>query len=143
MIKINFKEITENPSVEEIKFLYTLLKNQKHNISNDNETSFIEHEKFVRNNPYYKWVLIFNHSELIGSLYINQDNSVHFRLLDENQKIGIEIINHFYSSFIPQPEIKSSRCKKFFFNINPNNIFMKKLLESSGHMVSQISFSRF
>ena len=142
MTKIKFKEITENPSIEEIKFLYILLKKQKFNISNLGETSYADHEKFVRNHPYHKWMIIMHHTKLIGSLYINQDNSVNLRLLKESQKTGLKIINQFYATFIPQPEIKSLRYKEFFFNINPNNIFMRELLESSGHKLSQISFSK-
>ena len=87
--------------------------------------SYEAHKKFISKNPYYKWFVLRFKNILIGSLYINCDNSVAITLMREHKYLTEVIIEIFEKSFEPQAEIKSYRYKDFFFNVNPNDKYMK------------------
>ena len=42
--------------------------------------SFSSHAKFVKNNPYRAWWILQNKNNILGSAYVNHDNSVGLHL---------------------------------------------------------------
>ena len=142
MHQIFFEEISPLPGEEITKFLYNLLLSKDYSISHEKMPSYESHKKFVAKNPYFKWFVLRFNNILIGSLYINCDNSVAITLMREYKFLTQEIIKLFEESFEPQSEIKSYRYKDFFFNVNPNDNLMIDTLKKCGYQLSQITFKK-
>ena len=104
--------------------------------------SYKEHLNFIKNNPYYKWVIVKLNEILIGSIYINKNNSVSIKLKKKYSDQLIKVLDKFENTFFPQFEIKSYRKKQFFFNVNPEDKLMIKALENKNYKISQISYQK-
>ena len=81
-MSINFEKIL--PNEEQIYKLYMLLQNRKYKISHKFSPSFEEHKTFVHQNPYLVWYLINKNNTLIGSVYLNNDNSIGINLINKS-----------------------------------------------------------
>lgn len=143
MINIKFKEINKNVIEEDIQFLFDLLESREFSISHEEMPTFNDHKEFVMMNPYYKWCIIKVNEKSIGSFYINMDNSVGIRLLKKQTKYLELVLIEFRKQFTPQPAIKSVRYKDFFFNINPLDKLMLKVLKKNGYKISQLTLKKF
>tara|TARA_A100001015_G_C14577367_1_gene551521 strand:- start:155 stop:571 length:417 start_codon:yes stop_codon:yes gene_type:complete len=121
---INFEKVI--PNKKQIKELYHLLTNRRYSISHQNLPSFEEHSKFVSKNPYLVWYLIYKNFELLGSTYIQKDNSVGIDLKLPNKEDVIEISSYIKKNHLPLKPVKSLRRGDFFVNISP---FDKELIE--------------
>tara|TARA_Y100001968_G_scaffold325992_1_gene368245 strand:- start:1551 stop:1991 length:441 start_codon:yes stop_codon:yes gene_type:complete len=139
---IYFEEVSKRVDPDQANFLFELLKNKKFPISHQMMPTFEEHLNFIANHPYYKWFLIILEKRKIGSIYINKDNSVSLQILDDRKYLAELIIKRFEESFLPQTPIKSLRASNFFFNLHPDDKFMKKVLHNNGYHLSQVSFSK-
>ncbi len=142
IMKVNFVEITKDPSNNEIKFLYELLASRKYSISHQEMPDYDNHQEFVRNNPYIYWAIIYYKDIKVGSLYINDDNSLGLHILEDYHNLGEVIISNIESILKPQDEIKSKRSKEFSFNIPPNDSFMRDLLVKCGYSIKQVSYQK-
>ena len=138
---ISFEEII--PNKEQIGILYDFLKKRKYFISHNVLPSIKEHSIFVKNNPYRYWFLIKYNMKIIGSAYIQDDNSVgidlEFNLIKFTFKEFIEKLKSIVS---PKSEIKSKRYSDFFVNVSSSNIELQNWLKQSDYNIHQISYTK-
>ena len=106
------------PNDEQIKTLYTQLMTRVHRISHNNTPSFSEHENFVRNHPYRKWVIILDTSRVLGNAYVKFDNSIGLNLDKAASQNQIrQVLDWVYEYYPPLPSIPSVRIGEFFLNV--------------------------
>ena len=134
-----FEEII--PNKKQIKILYNFLKNRKHSISHNILPKKKEHSIFVENHPYRYWFLVKYNNKIVGSIYIQNDNSIGINFEFKLVKFRFDqLIKKIKSIISPLPEIKSKRINDFFINVSPQNIELQNWLKLSGYDVHQISF---
>ena len=134
-----FEEII--PNKEQIKTLYDLLRKRKNNISHHNLPSIEEHSIFVKNSPYRYWFLVKYNSEIIGSVYVQHDNSIGINFDLNSVKFTFkEFIKKLEMIVLPKPSIKSKRYGNFFIYISPLNLDLQKWLKDSECHIGQISY---
>ena len=121
---INFEKVI--PNQKQIQELYHLLTNRRHSISHQSLPSFEEHSRFISENPYRVWYLIHKNFDLLGSTYIQNDNSVGIDLKLPNEEDVIEISSYIKKNYLPLKPVKSLRRGEFFINIPPDD---KELIE--------------
>ena len=129
------------PTSQQISDLYLLLKKRKNFISHNFFPNPNDHKKFVQEHPYLAWYLIYQNDELIGTVYIQSDNSVGLNITHSIEEIVSEIINFIKKNHNPLPPIKSVRRKEFFFIISPNNKKLITILNQLGKCEIQRSFA--
>ena len=90
---------------DQIFALYELLKDRTNNISHKDMPNFYEHKKFVKNNPYKVWYLVYNENKAIGTFYIKYDNSIGLKLsIQESFIVGL-IIKYIKFNYKPEQAI--------------------------------------
>tara|TARA_Y100001978_G_C23665565_1_gene420997 strand:+ start:598 stop:1026 length:429 start_codon:yes stop_codon:yes gene_type:complete len=132
---MNFVEIDIKNS-SHIEYLYSLLKDKKFNISHNKFPTFIDHKKFVENNPYRKWFLIYIKNLVSGSVYITNENYIGINLPSNNTDNYFEILQYIFENFDPLNEVKSIRNKYFMVNTTKDNINLINALER--HLMKEI-----
>ena len=132
---MNFVEIDIKNS-SHIEYLYKLLKDKKFNISHNKLPSFINHKKFVQNNPYRKWFLIYINNLVYGSVYLTYENFIGINLPSNESDIYFEILNFIFKNFNPLSEIKSIRNKYFMVNTSKENINLIDAIDR--HLMKEI-----
>ena len=137
-IKIKFDKIKPNNS--QIEELYFLLNYRRFSISHQKMPSKNNHYKFVHNNPYYVWYLLYRENYLIGSFYIQYDNSIGINLRKPDKKIILEIIRYIKQKYKPFLEIKSKIRKSYFLNVPSRDLEMIKILNKMKIQEIQKSF---
>ena len=138
----NFKLIKIKPTASQIKILYNLLKNRPKNISHKKMPSFSSHAKFVKNNPYRAWWILQNKNNILGSAYVNHDNSVGLHLdLSEISFSASYFVKNLKKNLKSLKAQKSKIFKDYYFNVSPNNIGLINWLTESGYKENQRSFS--
>ena len=135
---LNFEKII--PTSKQVNDLYELLLNRKNSISHDILPSLKEHNKFVLENPYIAWYLIHKRETLIGSLYLQTDNSIGLNINQATQQDVSEIISFINTHHKPLPSIKSVRRGEFFMNVASGNKHLIEILENLGKEEIQRSF---
>ncbi len=135
---INFIKVI--PNENHIKELYLLLSLRKYSISHVKLPSFEEHRKFVLENPYIEWYLLFKSKKLLGSVYIHSDNSIGININLLNKENLIEIIKFIKDNHQPLPPIKSLRRGEFFINIPSNDLIFVEILKELNKSEIQRSF---
>lgn len=128
------------PNENQFKELYLLLSHRKNSISHDNLPSFEEHSKFVLENPYIEWYLLYRNKEILGSVYIQSDNSIGINLNLLNKENLIEIIKFIKDNHQPLPPIKSLRRGEFFINIPSSDLILVEILKKLNKSEIQRSF---
>ena len=128
------------PNENQFKELYLLLSRRKYSISHNKFPSFEEHSKFVLENPYLEWYLLFKNKELLGSVYIQSDNSIGININLLNKEDIIEIIKFIKDNHEPLPPIKSLRRGEFFINIPSNDLIFVEILKDLNKTEIQRSF---
>ncbi len=113
-----------------IESLYELLKKKEHNISHESTPKYYDHINFVRSHPYRKWYLIEHLSNVVGSVYLTNDNVIGINLPSKGCQDYIELINLILASHKPLRPINSVRSKYFLINTNPNNLNLISALKS-------------
>ena len=138
-MSINFEKIL--PNEEQIYKLYMILQNRKYSISHKFSPSFEEHKTFVHQNPYLAWYLINKNNTLIGSVYLNNDNSIGINLINKfNNSDLIKLIGYIKNHHEPLPSIKSIRREEFFINVPSSNKELIRILEDINKIEIQRSF---
>ena len=128
------------PTEKQINQLYSLLKNRKHSISHEKLPSSKIHKKFVLENPYVELYLIYKKNHILGSIYIQSDNSIGMDLKEPAKSDVIEAISFIKDNHKPLFPIKSVRRGEFYINISPNNLNMIKILNELNKIEIQRSF---
>lgn len=137
-MKIIFEKIIPNDS--QIQKLASLLLKRKYLISHDNSFEYNDHKKFVTNNPYISWYLLYKNETLIGSLYIQSDNSIGIDLTYPNKEDLNTVIAYIKKNYKPLSPIKSLRRGDFFINVSSHNKLIIELLNKLNKREIQRSF---
>ena len=135
---IKFKKII--PTETQIDELYVLLKNRKYSISHKSVPSKIEHYDFVSEHPYVVWYLLYKNTSLIGSVYLQFDNSIGINLIEHYEEDVLTVINHIKNNHKPLPSIKSVQRDEFFVNVASENTNLIKILKNLDKNEIQRSF---
>lgn len=137
---INFEKIES--SELHISKLYDLLSCRLHGISHHAMPSFNDHANFVANHPYRAWFFVRSGESVIGTLNLNNDNTVGLSLIpgliDSHYLSCIEFIK---SNFEPLPEIKSVRAAFFAINVSPKNKELIDKLTRINRDILQITYN--
>ena len=134
--EISFKKV----EYEDIYELYKLLKNREFNISHKKLPSYDEHKKFVQSNPYKEWYLIYQNSEVLGTFYIQFDNSIGLNIDKPTLRLVRQISNYINNNFKINPPVPSKVPPYFFINIAESNKRMLNILKGIGCSPLQVSF---
>ena len=141
----NFKLKKVLPTAKQINILYDLLRRRKFGISHNSMPTLEEHSKFVRSHPYRGWWIIHdlvNTSNIIGSVYVNFDNSVGADIDFDKISFTSEFFTQKLKKIISPLGPEASKIYgNFFYNVAPNNHELIKWLNESGYFTSQISLS--
>ena len=136
---LHLEEVSKNEN--SIKVLYELLKNRKFNISNKILPSYDDHKSFVLNHPYRKWFFVKKDNHLVGSVYIQYDNSIGINFEFSKVNFGFEeFIKEIYKTISPLKPQPSKVYSNFFVNVPILNKDLSKWLEEGGCFLSQISY---
>lgn len=125
---------------DQIFALYELLKDRTNNISHKDMPNFYEHKKFVKNNPYKVWYLVYNENKAIGTFYIKYDNSIGLKLsIQESFIVGL-IIKYIKFNYKPEQAIASEVSSYFYCNVANKNKELIKVLTDLELKPIQISY---
>lgn len=129
------------PTDTQVLNLFEQLKRRVHSISHDIMPTYEEHKHFVTENPYRAWFIIKKGKEILGNVYVQNDNSVGLNNLDNVETAVIkEILKVLRNKLEPLSKIPSVRYKDFHLNVSVSNVKLQKKLKTIGYKVSQISF---
>lgn len=142
MRKLNINFETVELSEPHISALYDLLSLRMHGISHNAMPSFSDHVNFVANHPYRAWFFVRSGGRFVGTLNLNNDNTVGLNLIpgliDSHYLNCIEFIK---SNFEPLPEIKSVRAGFFAINVAPRNKELIDKLTRINRKILQITYN--
>lgn len=129
------------PTQIQVQQLYELLKERTNFISHKSLPSFEEHQSFVDNHPYIGWFIINKNEVVLGSVYIQSDNSVGLNFKDKFDVADVSVVLDFINSkFSPLPPIHSVRRGEFFINVAFSNHKLINALKIIGKSELQISY---
>ena len=131
-----FREINEDDS----EVLFDLLKQRFHSISHTKMPSKIEHYAFVRSHPYRHWVLLLVNNCPMGTVYIQEDNSIGLNVLEPSYYLVAEIFEYIKKNFTPNKEVKSKVPPYFYFHVPYDNTKLCEILGDLGAKPIQISY---
>ena len=128
---IKLKNVTKS----DIHFLFELLEKRTsfENISHEKMPAFKNHEKFINSKPYFKWYIIYENSEKIGSIYLtNQDEiGIHFLDIKNHEKLFLKLLERM---------MKKHPRERFLININPKNKKSIRFFKNNGFKLIQYTF---
>lgn len=136
----NLKFETIIPTQKQIDDLYKLLSERKYFISHNILPTKKEHQEFVSNNPYLAWYLIHRGRDLIGSVYVQDDNSIGININNLVKEDIVNIISYIKSEHKPLSAVKSQRRGEFFINVSSDNEHLLGILNEIGAKEIQRSF---
>jgi len=125
---------------QQTELLYELLKERRYSISHRKWTSYEEHKKFVSSVPYRVWYLVFRGKACLGSIYLQEDNSIGINLNNESLDVICQCVNFVTENFSPRKEIKSKVPPYFYVNVPHDNGKLKRVMEQLGCTPIQTSF---
>jgi len=131
-----FKEVRET----DVEALFVLLEQRTFSISHKSMPSKSEHLNFVKSVPYRYWFLIYEQDNLVGSFYIQKDNSIGLNLLRPNKTMVQSILNYIKKEFKPLPEVKTKIPDYFYLNVPYANDRLKEILDDLGSIPIQVSY---
>ena len=132
---LKFEPVNENHSF----ILYYLLKQREYKISHATLPTFEDHESFVLNHPYRYWYLV-SREKPIGTLYIQNDNSVGLNLQPICASELKEIDDFVNKRHTALPPIRSVRRGNFHVQVSPSNSELIRLMDLLGKPLIQHSF---
>jgi len=137
-MSLKFEKIipTQNQNDE----LFFLLNNRKYSISHTSTPSKKEHSDFVSEHPYLVWYLIYKNKNLIGSVYLQTDNSIGIDLIEYYENEILLVFKYIKNNHKPLPSIKSVRGDEFFMNVSSENTNLIKILKNLDKYEIQRSF---
>ncbi|MDC3222583.1 hypothetical protein OAT79_00090 [Gammaproteobacteria bacterium] len=137
-MSLKFEKIipTQNQNDE----LFFLLNNRKYSISHTSTPSKKEHSDFVSEHPYLVWYLIYKNKNLIGSVYLQTDNSIGIDLIEYYENEILSVFKYIKNNHKPLPSIKSVRGDEFFMNVSSENTNLIKILKNLDKYEIQRSF---
>lgn len=124
--KISFRQITQTE--EDSRVLYEFLAQRETSISHKAMPSWESHLDFVQNNPYRHWAFIEFEARLVGTIYVQNDNSIGISWPMGTADHYAAVIQSIISNFSPLPPIKSIRPDNFTINVAPDNKLLSQAL---------------
>ena len=114
-------------SKDDYEFLYQVLQERDciTNFSSNNIPSYEQHVNFIKSNPYQKWYVIEENKMKVGTINLDKEDGIGTFILKEYQNKG-------YAVKALKEIIKLNPRKKFYANINPNNVNSIKLYTKCG-----------
>ncbi len=116
-------------------FLYDMLKERdpKVNISHKKMPSFTQHEKFVRSKPYFKWYIIEESNNDVGSIYLTNNDEIGIFLKNKIQGkgIGVQVLKLLFDKY--------PRCR-YLANVNPKNKQSAQFFKNNGFRLIQHTY---
>ena len=129
------------PNHAQTKVLYEILHKREHTISHKDMPSYDKHTFFVFNNPYRCWFIVYYESAILGSMYVQYDNSVGLSFCKPIERKALELLTEMLRVEVkPLEAIASVRYKDFFFNVSNSDVKLQNCLENIGYIRSQVSF---
>jgi len=132
---VSLVDIYTRPRKDRLAFLYALLKERtpEQSISHKKMPTLKEHEAFVEGMPYRAWYEINANGTPVGSIYITWNGDLGISILTKHQRKGygkraIESLMELH----PGP---------FYANVNPANEASRKLWESLGGKLIQVTYA--
>ena len=134
--KLKFKKVESS----DCSVLYGLLKERNFNISHRNLPTYENHKKFVNNNPYLEWYIIFLFDKVLGTFYIQEDNSIGINIINPNESIINEILDFILNNFSPKEEVLSKIPNYFYVNVANTNKELIDIMNNCGFNLIQLTF---
>lgn len=131
---------TREVKADDAQILYKLLKGRHHSISHKCVPSFEEHQKFVLDNRYRCWHIIFVSCKLYGTFYIQNNNSIGLNLIYNDAAVVADLVNFINIKFTPLKEIKSDTPPYFYLNIASKNRELQQIISDFGFVCIQTSY---
>lgn len=128
--EIVFEKVTGSRA--QVLALYGLLEQRGHGISHQQMPSLSAHTAFVRAHPYRAWYLLYRGGALMGSAYLQRDNSVGIHLTPGQHRHLAEVVQRLQGLHAPLKPIPSVRPAHFCIHIAPSNAPMRRALEKMG-----------
>ncbi|MDJ0683773.1 MAG: hypothetical protein QNJ84_03665 [Alphaproteobacteria bacterium] len=130
------------PTEAQIDHLFELLKARRHRISHQDLPSFAEHKRFVEAHPYRVWYLVKWDGDLVGGVYLGEDNAIGVNIEDRAVDACLgPALDKIIQEFDPLPSIPSVRPNRFYINVPPSNAALIAGLEKRGCALLQLSFA--
>ena len=103
-------------TIDDAKFLFDLLKQREGivNISHKSLPTWEEHVKYIKNNTYQSWDIIWVDNVRIGNIYLTDRDEIGIFLDKKFQSNG-------YGSIAITEFMKKNGKKRYLANINPTN----------------------
>jgi RimJ/RimL family protein N-acetyltransferase len=116
-------------------FLFDLLKERdlRANISHKIMPSFSEHEKFVLSKPYFRWYIIEESKNDVGSIYLTKNDEIGIFL---NKKIQGKGIGFKALKLL----IDKNPRKRYLANVNPKNKKSSYFFKNNGFNLIQHTY---
>lgn len=141
VLKRPYKEfLFKKVDLDDAESLFELLKKRSHSISHTVVPSEQEHLEFVKSQPYRYWTIILEDGCLIGSFYIQNDNSIGINLLEPEKILVYKILRHIRCNFKPVKEVKSKIPPYFYINVSYTNEALKTILGELNAIPIQTSY---
>ncbi|MDA9802503.1 hypothetical protein N9C26_00805 [Gammaproteobacteria bacterium] len=137
-MSLTFEKII--PTQNQIDELFFLLNNRKYSISHTSMPSKNEHSEFVSAHPYRVWYLTYRNKNLIGSVYLQTDNSIGIDFIEYRENDILSAIKYIKNNHKPLSSIKSVRRGEFFINVSSKNESFIKILKKLNKNEIQRSF---
>jgi hypothetical protein len=139
VVDIVLEEIV--PTKEQIVELYNQLKQRTFSISHKAVPQYEDHIDFVSNHPYRAWFIIKQKKNVIGTIYVQHDNSIGLNFTNNVTEEQIaKILSMVTAQLSPLDAAPSIRFGEFFLNVSSSNIELQNKLKNIGLTESQRSF---
>ena len=134
--KLIFKKVDDF----DCEILYKLLKKRSNNISHQYLPDYEKHKIFVKNNPYFKWYIVYLFGKEIGTFYLQFNNSIGININNPTKSIIDEILDFIKTNFSPHEEVSSQIPSYFYVNIADTNQDLIDIMRSLELSQIQVTF---
>ena len=102
---------------------------------------FMEHNEFVANHPYLHWLMIAHNKKNIGSVYIQNNNSIGLNIKKNYTEPHFisQIIEHISKNFTPMEAVNSQIPDYFYLNTSLSNQRLIEVYKALGIKGIQVS----
>lgn len=127
-----------------IDFLFLLLQERPSvaNISHREMPSIEQHRQFVHRRPYWRWYLVENAEERVGSVYISHQNEIGIAIAQAHQRKGYAraALEELLRTHQPLDPVPSARRGAFVAHVAPGNDASHALFEGLGGKLIQVTY---
>lgn len=123
---------------KDCRFLYKLLldRPRQANISHVKMPHYASHCRFVLNEPYFDWRIIWDGHKKIGSIYLSKHNEIGIAIDQKYKRSGYATL-----ALLKFVNLHKNTGAKVYANINPKNKASVELFKSLGFEECQTTYS--